>query len=120
MLATRSPALLASDWAQEQVKEQHGLDGMIVLVPVITERVDDNGGAPAEYQALVHLWDHIIETYHVDPDHVYGVGQSVGGMELLETNRNRDNGYSCRKPEATYGGCSPRAVKQRWRGKSWI
>lgn len=94
VLATRSPALLASDWAQEQVKEQHGLDGLIVLVPVITERVDDNGGTPAEYQALVHLWDNIIETYHVDPDHVYGVGQSVGGMELLETNRNRDNFFA--------------------------
>lgn len=94
VLATRSPALLASDWAQEQVKEQHGLDGLIVLVPVITERVDDNGGTPAEYQALVHLWDNIIETYHVDPDYVYGVGQSVGGMELLETNRNRDNFFA--------------------------
>lgn len=94
VLATRSPALLASDWAQKQVKEQHGLDGLIVLVPVITERVDDNGGTPAEYQALVHLWDHIIETYHVDPNHVYGVGQSVGGMELLETNRNRDNFFA--------------------------
>lgn len=94
VLATRSPAYLASDWAQQQVKEQHGLDGLIVLVPVITERVDDNGGTPAEYQALVHLWDYIIETYHVDPDHVYGVGQSVGGMELLETNRNRDNFFA--------------------------
>lgn len=94
VLATRSPALLASDWAQEQMKEQHGVDGLIVLVPVITERVDDNGGTPAEYEALVHLWDTIIETYHVNPDYVYGVGQSVGGMELLETNRNRDNFFA--------------------------
>lgn len=94
VLATRSPALLASDWAQEQAKAQHGVDGLIVLVPVITERVDDNCGTPAEYEALVHLWDTIIETYHVDPDYVYGVGQSVGGMELLETNRNRDNFFA--------------------------
>ena len=94
VLATRSPAVYASEWAQNLVKEAHGLDGLIVLVPVITERVDDNGGTPAEYEAIVHLWDEIIERYHVDPDHVYGTGQSVGGMILLETNRNRDNFFA--------------------------
>ena len=94
VLATRSPAVYASEWAQNLVKEAHGLDGLIVLVPVITERVDDNGGTPAEYEDIVHLWDEIIERYHVDPDHVYGTGQSVGGMILLETNRNRDNFFA--------------------------
>lgn len=94
VLETRSPALFASDWAQEQVKKNHNLDGLIVLVPVITERVNDNGGTPAEYEALVKLWDHIIDTYHVDENYIYGVGQSVGGMELIETNRNRDNFFA--------------------------
>lgn len=94
VLASRSPAVYASEWAQNLVKETHGLDGLIVLVPVISERVNDNGGTPAEYEAVVHLWDTIIETYHVNPDYVYGTGQSVGGMILLETNRNRDDFFA--------------------------
>ena len=94
VLATRSPAVYASEWAQSLVKETHGVDGLIVLVPVITERVDDNGGTPAEYEAVVHLWDTVIARYHVDPNLVYGTGQSVGGMILLETNRNRDDFFA--------------------------
>ena len=94
VLQTRSPAVYASEWAQNLVKDKHGLDGLIVVVPVVTARVDDNGCSPAEYEALVQLWDYIQETYSVDPDHVYGSGQSVGGMVLLETNRNRDNYFA--------------------------
>ncbi|MGN0806064.1 MAG: hypothetical protein ACI4MC_03415, partial [Candidatus Coproplasma sp.] len=94
VLTTRSPALYASEWAQNLVKEEHGVDGMIVVVPVITERVNDNGGTPAEYEAVVHLWDYIIEEYDVNPDYIYGSGQSVGGMILLETNRMRDNFFA--------------------------
>ena len=94
VLTYRSAAVYASDWAQQIVKDEHGLDGLIVLVPVVTQRVNDNGGTPAEYEAIVDLWDHVIEEYHVDPDYVYGSGQSVGGMILLETNRNRDNFFA--------------------------
>lgn len=94
VLTYRSAAVYASEMAQNLVKEEHGLDGLIVLVPVITQRVNDNGGTPAEYEALVKLWDYIIEEYHVDSDYVYGSGQSVGGMVLLETNRNRDNFFA--------------------------
>ena len=93
-LETRSPAVYASEWAQNLVKEKHGLDGLIVVVPVVTARVDDNACSPAEYEALVQLWDYLQETYSVDPDYVYGSGQSVGGMVLLETNRNRDNYFA--------------------------
>ena len=94
VLETRTPAVLASEKIQELVKSEQGVDGLIVVVPVITERVNDNGGTPAEYEALVHLWDELIENYNVSPEHVYGVGQSVGGMVLLETNRNRDNFFA--------------------------
>lgn len=94
VLTSRSPAMYASEWAQELVKKEHGVDGMIVVVPVITERVNDNGGTPAEYEAVVHLWDDLIEQYDVNPDYVYGSGQSVGGMILLETNRLRDNFFA--------------------------
>lgn len=94
VLTYRSAAVYASEMAQNIVKEEHGLDGLIVLVPVITERVNDNGGTPAEYEAVVKLWDYIIEEYNVDENYVYGSGQSVGGMILLETNRNRDNFFA--------------------------
>ena len=94
ILNYRSASVYASDWAQQIVKDEHGLDGLIVLVPVVTQRVNDNGGTPAEYEAIVNLWDHVIEEYHVNPDYVYGSGQSVGGMILLETNRNRDNFFA--------------------------
>ena len=91
VLETRSPALMASAWAQDLVREKHGLDGLIVVVPTVTERVDDNGCTPAQYEAIAGLWDYLLAEYPIDPDHVYGMGQSVGGMILLETNRNRDN-----------------------------
>lgn len=94
VLAYRSASMYASDWAQSLVKEQHGVDGLIVVVPVVTARVNDNGGTPAEYEAVVRLWDYVIETYHVDTDYIYGSGQSVGGMIVLETNRIRDNFFA--------------------------
>ena len=97
VLTSRSPALYASNWAQDVVRNAHGdegIEGLIVVVPVVTARVDDNACSPAQYDALVQLWDYLIETYHVDENHVYGSGQSVGGMVLLETNRNRDNYFA--------------------------
>lgn len=94
VLTTRGPAYLTSDEAQQIVKDEHGLDGLIVLVPTVTGRVDDNGGTPAEYEALVQLWDTIIDEYSIDENYIYGIGQSVGGMVLLETNRNRDNFFA--------------------------
>lgn len=92
VLETRGPAVYASDWAQQFVRQQHPeLSGLIVVVPTVTERVNDNGGTPGQYEAILALWDYIIETYSVDPDYIYGTGQSVGGMIVAETNRNRDN-----------------------------
>lgn len=94
VLETRSPALLASEFGQNLVKENHGLDGLIVVVPVVEARVDDNACTPGQYEALVALWDHIQEKYSVNENYVYGIGQSVGGMVLMETNRNRDNYFA--------------------------
>lgn len=93
-LQTRSPAYYATT-GQEVVKAAHPeLDGMIVVVPVVTQRVNDNGGTPAEYEAIVHLWDYLIDTCSVNTDYIYGSGQSVGGMILIETQRNRDNFFA--------------------------
>ena len=94
VLQTRSPAVFASEWAQNIVKGTHGLDGLIVAVPVVTQRVNDNACTPAEYSAIVKLWDYLQEKYSVSEDHIYGAGQSVGGMILMETNRNRDNYFA--------------------------
>ena len=94
VLTTRSPALLASEYGQNLVKENHGLDGLIVVVPVVAARVDDNACTPSQYEALLALWDHIQDEYAIDENHVYGIGQSVGGMVLMETNRNRDNYFA--------------------------
>ncbi len=95
VLETRGPSVYASAWAQQFVREQHPeLDGLIVVVPTVTERVNDNGGTPAQYEAIVALWDDLIKTYSVDPNYIYGSGQSVGGMIVAETNRNRDNFFA--------------------------
>lgn len=91
---TRSPAVMASAWAADQVRDNFGLDGIIVVVPTVTQRVNDNACTPAQYEALVRLWDYLIAEYAINTDHVYGIGQSVGGMVLMETNRNRDNFFA--------------------------
>jgi predicted peptidase len=94
VLQTRSTAYYATT-RQEVIKQNFpSLDGMIVVVPVITSRVNDNGGTPAEYQAVVGLWDYLSSTFSVDTNYIYGSGQSVGGMILLETQRNRDNFFA--------------------------
>lgn len=94
VLETRGPSVFASEWAQNIVKKAHGLDGLIVVVPTVTQRVNDNGCTPAQYSALVKLWDYLQKEYSIDKNYIYGVGQSVGGMVLLETNKNRDNYFA--------------------------
>ncbi|MGN0814656.1 MAG: hypothetical protein ACI4MH_05445 [Candidatus Coproplasma sp.] len=94
VLAYRSAAYYANQGQQVIRNNFPELDGLIVLVPVITARVNDNVGTPAEYEAVVGLWDYIIEEYGVNENYIYGSGQSVGGMIVLETNRNRDNFFA--------------------------
>lgn len=94
LLTNYGPTYFTSDAAQQLVKDEHGLDGMIVVVPLIIERVDDNSCVPGMWMALCGLWDHLQEEYSVDPNHVYGAGQSMGGMLLMQTNTNRDNYFA--------------------------
>lgn len=91
---SRGASVFASDWAQQIVKDKHGLAGLIVVVPVYTQRVGDNAGTTAHYSALVKLWDQLQKTYSISADHLYGAGQSVGGMMILETNVRRDNYFA--------------------------
>jgi predicted peptidase len=91
---SRGASVFASDWAQQIVKTKHGLAGLIVVVPVYTQRVGDNAGTTAHFSALVKLWDQLQKTYSISADHIYGAGQSVGGMMILETNVRRDNYFA--------------------------
>ncbi|MDR2451779.1 MAG: hypothetical protein LBE85_08435 [Candidatus Accumulibacter sp.] len=94
VVQSRGPSYFVSDEAQQIIKDKHGLGGLIVVVPVVTARVGDNAGTPGGFPSLVKLWDHLADNYAIDPDHVYGAGQSVGGMVLLETNTKRDNYFA--------------------------
>jgi predicted peptidase len=94
VLQSRGPSYFISDEAQQIVKDTHGLGGLIVVVPVVTARVNDNAGTPAGFPSLVKLWDKLIDKYEIDENYVYGAGQSVGGMVLLETNTKRDNYFA--------------------------
>lgn len=94
LLTNYGPSYFISDEAQQIVKDEHGLDGMIVVVPLIIERVDDNSCVPGMWMALCGLWDHLQEEYSIDPNYIYGAGQSMGGMLLMQTNTNRDNYFA--------------------------
>ncbi len=94
LLTNYGPSYFISDEAQQIVKDEHGLDGMIAVVPLIIERVDDNSCVPGMWMALVGLWDHLQDEYSIDPNYVYGAGQSMGGMLLMQTNTNRDNYFA--------------------------
>jgi predicted peptidase len=94
VIQSRAPAFFASDKAQQIVKDTHGLGGLIVVVPSLTARVGDNIGTPAGSASLVKLWDDLQKRYVISEDHIYGAGQSVGGMNLLETNVKRDNYFA--------------------------
>ncbi|MCD8331540.1 MAG: S-layer homology domain-containing protein [Oscillospiraceae bacterium] len=94
LLTNYGPTYFISDEAQQIVKDEHGLDGLIVVVPLIIERVDDNACVPAMWMALVTLWDQLQEDYAIDSDYVYGAGQSMGGMLLMQTNTYRDNYFA--------------------------
>lgn len=89
---------VASDYfiskeAQDQVKEMWGLDGVFVLVPTITNagRVQDDATVPTQYSLLLLLCDALLESYPINTNHIYGTGQSVGGMQLNQINTHRDN-----------------------------
>lgn len=94
LLTNYGPTYFISDAAQQIVKDAHGLDGLIVVVPLIIERVDDNSCVPGMWMALCGLWDHLQEEYSIDPNYIYGAGQSMGGMLLMQTNTNRDNYFA--------------------------
>jgi predicted peptidase len=94
LVSNYGPAYFITKDAQQVVKDKHGLEGLIVVVPQIIERVDDNSCVPGMWMTLMKLWDQLQKDYPISEDHVYGAGQSMGGMLLMETNLKRDNYFA--------------------------
>lgn len=103
----QGPANLASDEVQQLAKDQ-GLGGIIVVAPQISETfymndenpaynlrcTRDNWTLSAAVPATWQLMDYITDTYNIDPDRIYGTGQSMGGMQVLAMAAQRDNYFA--------------------------
>ena len=92
----RTPMRLASDEMQEFAKEQ-GYGGIIVLCPQISaplRSTRDNYTVSAALQATWKLLDSVTESYSIDPERIYGTGQSMGGMQVLAMAAQRDNYFA--------------------------
>ena len=97
----------ASEWFQNLAKEQ-GLGGAIVVCPAIAEfflmddehpnyelRISrDNWTLSCAAPAVWELLDKLTETYSIDPNRIYGSGQSMGGMTVMAMAAQRDNYFA--------------------------
>lgn len=92
----QTPVNLISDEMQQFAKDQ-GYGGVIVVCPQITyeyRTARDNYSVSAALQATWKLLDSITDEYNIDMDRVYGTGQSMGGMQVLEMAAQRDNYFA--------------------------
>lgn len=90
-------ANFASAEVQQIVKDAHGLDGIIVVAPMINDSVRstrDNWSLSAAVPATWQLLDYVTETYSISMDHIYGTGQSMGGMQIVAMAAQRDNYFA--------------------------
>jgi predicted peptidase len=90
-------ANFASDEVQQIVKDQHGLAGIIVVSPQISEELRstrDNWSLSAAVPATWQLLDYLTETYNINTDYIYGTGQSMGGMQVVAMAAQRDNYFA--------------------------
>ncbi|MDR3300501.1 MAG: prolyl oligopeptidase family serine peptidase [Candidatus Accumulibacter sp.] len=81
----------------QDIVKKNGLDGLIVVIPQIPEghpTVGDNWTGTEDVQATWQLLDHLTSTYTIDPDRIYGSGQSMGGMQVLYMAAQRDNYFA--------------------------
>lgn len=93
---SQAAANYASEAFQSLVKA-NGLAGVIVLCPAIAEfypmdaahldyelrMARDNWTLSCAEPAIWQLMDKITKEYHIDPDRIYGSGQSMGGMTVM-------------------------------------
>jgi predicted peptidase len=94
----QAAANYASDRVQKLAKDQ-GLGGLIVVLPQIPKggsgnTVADNLTGTEVVPATWKLLDHLTARYAIDMDHIYGSGQSMGGMQVLYMASMRDNYFA--------------------------
>ena len=90
-------ANFASAEIQQIVKDEHGLAGIIVVAPQIEEKLRstrDNWSLSAAVPATWQLLDTLTEKYNISMDHIYGTGQSMGGMQIVAMAAQRDNYFA--------------------------
>ncbi len=92
----QAAANYASDRVQQLAKAQ-GYGGLIVAIPQIplagqsmADNLTGNEYVPAAWQ----LMDYISSQYNIDSNRIYGSGQSMGGMQILDMAAQRDNYFA--------------------------
>lgn len=106
----------ATSWADETWQKENPC---FVLAPQYPEKTaDDEGNVTWELEATVELIHALCAEYAVDPDRVYGTGQSMGCMMLCEMN------YRCPELFAANfmvaGQWEPEKMKHLWNKNIWI
>lgn len=95
-LLTLTESQAPVDWASDAVQD---VQKTIVICPQIieTQRSSNDYVATSEVNtAAWELLDSIIDQYgdYVDADRIYGTGQSMGGMTLMDMAAQRDNFFA--------------------------
>lgn len=92
----QAAANYASDAVQQFAHDQ-GYAGLIVVIPQIpksgqsmADNLSGNQYLPATWQLL----DYLTSKYSIDSDRIYGSGQSMGGMQVLDMAAQRDNYFA--------------------------
>jgi predicted peptidase len=92
----QAAANYASDRVQQLAKAQ-GYGGLIVVIPQIPQSgqsVSDNLTGNEYLPATWQLMDAITAKYSIDTNRIYGSGQSMGGMQVLDMAAQRDNYFA--------------------------
>lgn len=96
----------------QALAKKNGLDGVIVVCPAIAEfypmdaanphynlrMARDNWTLNCAEPAIWELMDAITQQYAIDPDRIYGSGQSMGGMTVMAMAAQRDNYFAALLP----------------------
>jgi predicted peptidase len=92
----QGPVNFASQEVQQIAKRQ-GLAGIIVVCPQIADSLRstrDDYSLSAAVPATWQLMDYLTHKYNIDMDHIYGEGQSMGGMQVAAMAAQRDNYFA--------------------------
>lgn len=92
----QAAANYASDAVQQLARNQ-GYAGLIVVIPQIPksgQSVADNLTGNEYLPATWQLMDYLSAQYSVDKNRIYGSGQSMGGMQVLNMAAQRDNYFA--------------------------